>query len=89
MAKTTIDIDNLSKPAPRWFRRLKKAIGILVIAANAMCTQFYAHNPELLLKVQVWTTVGIGAILEALEALLANGEVYAPSETAMGKNENS
>lgn len=85
MGKTTISTKNMTLPAPKWFRRLKKAVGILVIAANGMCTQFYSDNPELLLKVQVWTTIGIGAIMEALEALLANGEVYAPSETAMGK----
>ena len=32
----------------------------------------------LVARIQLWCTVGIGAIMEALEAILANGEDYTP-----------
>lgn len=77
MAHTTLSLDNTNKPAPRWFRRLKKAFGILTIAANVMVAQWPTGDEMLKLRLQLWLTIGIGAILEALEALLANGEEYA------------
>lgn len=81
MATTTVSIDNRHKPAPRWFRKLKKAIGVIVITLNAMVAS-WPKNPDPLLVayIQLWTSIGIGAILEVLEIILANGEEYAPSE---------
>lgn len=76
-----IALNNGSKPAPKWFRKLKKAIGILVLAANVMVAQWPSADEHLKTQIQLWCTIGIGAILEALEALLANGEVYATEDT--------
>ena len=76
MAKTTISKDNMHKPAPKWFRKWKKAIGILTLAANVMIQSWGLPDPLLVAKIQLWCTIGIGAILEALEVLLANGEEY-------------
>ena len=78
MSQTTVSIQNSKKPAPKWFRKTKKAVGVLTLAANVMVAQWGLPNPELVTKIQLWCTIGIGAILEALEVLLANGEEYAP-----------
>lgn len=37
-------------------------------------------DPLLVARLQLWCTVGIIAILEAFEAVLANGEEYKPVE---------
>lgn len=73
---TTIGRNNSNKPAPKWFRKLKKAIGVLTISANVMVQSWGLPDPLLVAKIQLWCTIGIGAILEALEILLANGEEY-------------
>lgn len=78
MGKTTIKLSNSSKPAPKWFRKTKKAVGILTLAANVMVQSWGLPDPLLVTKMQLWCTVGIGAVLEALEAVLANGEDYVP-----------
>lgn len=74
---TTVSLNNTRKPAPKWFRKTKKATGILTVAANVMVASWGFTDQLLVTKLQLWCTVGIGAILEALEALLANGEDYA------------
>ncbi len=80
MANTTIGLGNLHKPAPKWFRKLKKAVGILTIAANTMVASWTTGDEMLKTKIQLWCTVGIGAILEALEAMLANGDDYVSNQ---------
>ncbi len=72
----SISTKNISRPAPRWFRKTKKAVGILTVAANVMVAQWPTGDEMLKLRLQLWCTIGIGAILEAMEALLANGEEY-------------
>jgi hypothetical protein len=74
MPEVTLSPKNIKKPAPRWFRKSKKAILILTLAANAMVQSWGLQDPLLVARVQLWCTLGIGAVLEALEALLANGE---------------
>ena len=73
--------ENFSKPAPKWFRKLKKAIGILTLAANVMIQSWGLPDPLLVAKIQLWCTIGIGAILEALDVMLANGEEYTTTKT--------
>jgi hypothetical protein len=69
-------MSNSSKPAPRWFRKTKKAVLILTVAANAMIASWGLQDQLFAARLQLWCTVGIVAILEALEAVLANGEEY-------------
>ncbi len=76
MPDTTIKISNHAKPAPKWFRKLKKSIGVLTLAGNVMVQSWGLPDPLLVCKIQLWCTIGIGAVLEALEVLLANGEDY-------------
>lgn len=81
MAQTSIKLSNSKKPAPRWFRKTKKAVLILTVAANVMIGSWGLTDQLLVARLQLWCTVGIMAILEALEAVLANGEEYAAAET--------
>lgn len=71
-----LSIDNIHKPAPRWFRRTKKAVLILLGAANGMIASWNIQDELLKSRIQLWCTMGVVAILEALEALLSNGEEY-------------
>ena len=80
MGKTTFNINNASKPAPRWFRKLKKFCLTLTVGANVMIGSWGLKDPLLVARLQLWCTVGIIAILEAFEAVLANGEEYKPVE---------
>lgn len=74
-----LSINNVGLPAPRWFRRSKKAILILTLAANAMISS-YGFSDILTTRIQLWCTIGIGALLEAIEALLKDdGEDLPPS----------
>jgi hypothetical protein len=81
MGNTTISLDNHGKPAPKWFRKFKKAIMVLTVAANVMIGSWGLKDPLLVARLQLWCTVGIIAILEALEALLANGEDYVSNQS--------
>ena len=80
MGKTTLNLNNANKPAPKWFRKVKKATMILTVAANVMIGSWGLKDPLLVARLQLWCTVGIIAILEAFEAVLANGEEYKPVE---------
>jgi len=83
MAKTTISLKNKNVPAPRWFRRLKDVLTILFDASIviAFLYGFTENSKEILIS-----RIAYSAIMSSLDKLLANGEVYAPSETAMGKD---
>lgn len=81
MANVSLGLSNANKPAPKWFRKMKKAIGILTIAANTMIASWNSGDEMLKTKLQLWCTVGIGAILEALETMLANGDDYVSNQT--------
>ena len=72
---TTLSMNNIGHPAPRWFRRTKKAVLIITMAANAMIASWGFTNELLTARLQLWCTIGIGALLEAIEALLKDDEV--------------
>lgn len=71
----SVSLANSKRPAPKWFRKLKKAVFILTVAANAMVASWGLDNELLVTRVQLWCTIGIGAIMEALEAILADDEL--------------
>lgn len=72
---TTVSMKNIGHPAPRWFRRTKKAILIMTMAANAMIASWGFTDELLTARLQLWCTIGIGALLESIEALLKDDEV--------------
>jgi len=77
MANTTLKVDNTGKPAPRWFRKLKEATGYLIDGAIVILLALgHGDNSLLMLLLRI----GYARVMSALEALLANGEVYAPAE---------
>jgi len=82
MGKTTISLQNKNVPAPRWFRRLKDILTILFDASIviAFLYGFTENSKEILIA-----RIAYSAIMNSLDKLLANGEVYAPSEISMGE----
>lgn len=69
---TTISVDNRNLPAPRWFRKLKKALGVFTLTANVMVQQWGLPDPLLVAHIQLWCTIGIGAAMEIMEILLTD-----------------
>lgn len=69
--------DNLKRPAPRWFRKLKRFLTPLVDGAIIiLLASGFDDNSMLMLILRI----GYGQIIIALEGLLANGEVYAKAD---------
>lgn len=66
----TLSVNNINKPAPKWFRKIKKAVLILTVAANAMIASWGFDNELLTTRLQLWCTIGVVALLEAFEVLL-------------------
>lgn len=88
--QTTFSTSNADRPSPRWFRKLKKASLVLTVAANAMIASWGLTDQLLVTRLQLWCTVGIVSILEALDIMLANGEEYAKrSHNKIEANEQS
>jgi hypothetical protein len=76
----TLSLKNASRPAPKWFRKTKRAVMILLAAANTMIAAIVQDNQQLVTTIQMWATTGAIAIFEALEIFLANGEEYIEAE---------
>jgi cytochrome c oxidase assembly protein Cox11 len=69
----TISPNNIHRPAPRWFRKTKKALTLLSDTACVMLLALgHADNSLLMLICRI----GISGVLQSVEALLANGEEY-------------
>jgi len=75
MAKTTFNIENAGKPAPRWYRISKRIFYLLMAGGLATGTLSRFGIPD---ADQNLITGWIIFLLEALGIGLANGEVYAP-----------
>jgi len=74
---TTLSTENSNKPAPKWFRKLKKALTLLSDTAIVMLLAMgFAENSLLMLCLRV----GLSGVLQSLEVLLANGEEYTKTE---------
>lgn len=76
MAKTNISLTNVNKPAPKWYRKSKRVIGLL--SGPTVMAVFQVFN----LTDKQMANVGIiiaflPTLLEVFSALLANGEHYA------------
>lgn len=79
MAKTTLGVDNFSKPAPRWYRITKKIL--YTIAGSSIVTgtlqRFGVSDADCLLIMGWLVLIG-----ELMGSVLANGEVYSSTENA-------
>lgn len=76
MADITISTNNANKPAPKWFRKTKKALTLL---ADTACVMLLALGYQENSLVMLWCRVGLSGVLQSLEVLLANGEEYTQS----------
>ena len=65
--------ENMNKPAPKWFRKLKKALTVL---ADTACVMLLATGYQESSVVILWCRVGLSGVLQSLEIFLANGEEY-------------
>jgi hypothetical protein len=72
MPQSTI-LENMHKPAPRWFRKLKRATTVLCDTAVVMLLATGHQENSLIM---LWCRVGVSGLLTALETFLANGEDY-------------
>lgn len=75
MAKTNISLTNVNKPAPKWYRKTKRVIGLL--SGPTVMALFQVFN----LTDKQMANVGIiiaflPTLLEIFSAVLANGEQY-------------
>lgn len=67
--KTRVSITNVGLPAPRWFKRLSKAVSILSnTAVVIMLALGYAEDSLIMLIVRV----GISGLMSFIEALLVD-----------------
>ena len=76
MGKTNLSLTNVNKPAPKWYRKSKRVIGLL--SGPTVMAVFQVFN----LTDKQMANVGIiiaflPTLLEVFSALLANGEHYA------------
>lgn len=65
-----LSINNFKSQPPLWFRRVKKAVLTLTVAANGMIASYGFHDQLTTTRWQLWCTLGIGALMEAIESLL-------------------
>lgn len=70
--------ENAHKPAPRWFRKLKRALTILSDTAVVMLLSMGQAENSLPI---LYCRVGLSGLLTALEVILANGEEYTEKTT--------
>ncbi len=72
---TTFSIDNAGKPAPKWYRNLKRVTYLLVGSSvvSGTLSRIGVADADALLIMGWMTTV-----MEVLAIMLGNGEVYAP-----------
>ena len=84
MGKTNISLTNVNKPAPKWYRKSKRIIGLL--SGPTVMAVFQVFN----LTDKQMANVGIiiaflPTLLEVFSAILANEEYAIPNDTEAGK----
>jgi hypothetical protein len=78
MAKNSISVKNIVKPAPRWYRILKKAVyGLFATVLFSDPLQRFGVSDGDVNLISGF----IIAFTETLGSILANGEEYAKSDT--------
>ena len=84
MAKTNLSIDNINKPAPKWYRKSKRVIGLLSGPTVMAVFQVFNLTDKQMANVGVIIAF-LPTVLEVFSAILANGEQYAPTEEKPGQ----
>ena len=76
MGKTNISLTNVNKPAPKWYRKSKRVIGLLSGPTVMAVFQVFELTDKQMANVGIIIAF-LPTLLEVFSALLANGEHYA------------
>jgi putative effector of murein hydrolase LrgA (UPF0299 family) len=77
MSKVTVSPYNVEKPAPKWWRRLERALLIAFIPAAVMVIQSWSFKDEVFaLRLTLIINVALVGLVKGTGMLLANGEEY-------------
>jgi hypothetical protein len=76
MAKTSIGLTNVNSPAPKWYRKSKRIIGLLSGPTVLAVFQIFKLNDHQMASVAT-VIAFLPTLLEVFSAVLANGEQYA------------
>jgi len=69
----TVSIKNVSKMAPKWYRKLKRVVNIGIIPSAVMTIKgLWEGNDAQLNKVLIIITISVPAFIEVLGMLLAD-----------------
>jgi hypothetical protein len=79
MAKTSIGLTNVNSPAPKWYRKSKRVIGLLSGPTVLAVFQIFKLTDHQMASVAT-VIAFLPTLLEVLSAVLANGEQYAPTD---------
>ena len=76
MGKTNLSLTNVNKPAPKWYRKSKRVIGLLSGPTVMAVFQVFELTDKQMANVGIIIAF-LPTLLEVFSALLANGEHYA------------
>jgi hypothetical protein len=76
MAKTSIGLANVNSPAPKWYRKSKRIIGLLSGPTVLAVFQIFKLTDHQMASVAT-VIAFLPTLLEVFSAVLANGEHYA------------
>ena len=76
MGKTNISLTNVNTPAPKWYRKSKRVIGLLSGPTVIAVFQIFKLNDHQMASVATIIAF-LPTLLEVFSAILANGENYA------------
>jgi hypothetical protein len=76
MAKTSIGLTNVNSPAPKWYRKSKRVIGLLSGPTVLAVFQIFKLTDHQMASVAT-VIAFLPTLLEVFSAILANGEQYA------------
>jgi hypothetical protein len=79
MAKTSIGLTNVNSPAPKWYRKSKRVIGLLSGPTVLAVFQIFKLTDHQMASVAT-VIAFLPTLLEVLSAVLANGEHYAAND---------
>ena len=75
MGKTSININNASKPAPKWYRKTRRVLALLSGPSFFAVFVIFDLSEKAIADIGVFIS-WLPTLLEILNVLLANGEEY-------------
>ena len=78
---TKISAESIYKPAPKWWRKLERALLIVLIPSAVMMLQSWEFDNELkATRLILIINTGLVAIVKAVGMFMSNGEEYVKVE---------